>query len=54
MSSNGRGTDHGWGNNHLVWGKPVIGGQAIGEFIDYDDPEQWTGAKRLIPTLADV
>jgi len=54
LTTNGRGTDHGWGNNHLVWGKPVIGGQAIGEFIDYDDPEQWTGAKRLIPKLADV
>ncbi len=51
---NNRGTDHGWGNNHLVWGEPVRGGQAIGNFVDYDDPDQWTGARRLIPTLADV
>jgi len=54
LTTNGRGTDHGWGSNYLVWGKPVLGGQAIGEFIDYDDPEQWTGSKRLIPKLADV
>jgi len=54
LTTNGRGTDHGWGSNALVWGKPVLGGQAIGEFIDYDDPEQWTRSKRLIPKLADV
>lgn len=54
LTTNGRGTDHGWGSNHLVWGKPVNGAQAIGEFIDYDDPEQWTRSKRLIPKLADV
>ncbi|GEM_PF-2699465 len=54
LRPNNRGTDHGWGNNHLVWGKPVFGGQAIGDFVDYDDPDYWTGAKRLIPKLADI
>lgn len=54
LMPNNRGTDHGWGSNHLVWGNPVIGAQAIGDFIDYDDPDQWTRSKRMIPTLADV
>ncbi|MFT5674607.1 MAG: hypothetical protein ACI808_000529 [Paraglaciecola sp.] len=53
LKPNGRGTDHGWGNNQLVFGRPVLGAQAIGEFIDYDDPDQWTLAKRLIPKLSD-
>jgi uncharacterized protein (DUF1501 family) len=51
---NNRGTDHGWGSHQLVWGEPVSGGQAVGDFIDYDDPDHWTGAKRMIPKLADA
>lgn len=51
---NKRGTDHGWGSNHLVWGEPVLGGHAYGDFIDYDDPDHWTNAKRMIPKLADI
>jgi uncharacterized protein (DUF1501 family) len=51
---NNRGTDHGWGSHQLVWGEPVLGGQAVGDFVDYDDPDHWTGAKRMIPKLADV
>ena len=31
-----------------------ISGQTTGEFIDYDDPEQWTRSLRLILKLADV
>ena len=53
LKPNSRGTDHGWGSHQLIWGKPVNGGKAFGEFIDYDDPDYWTGAKRMIPKLAD-
>ncbi len=54
LKPNSVGTDHGWGNNQLVFGKPVLGNQAIGEFIDYDNPDYWTKSKRLIPKLADI
>ncbi len=54
LKPNSRGTDHGWGSHHLLWGKPVNGGQAFGEFIGYDDPDYWTGAKRMIPKLSDT
>lgn len=50
---NKRGADHSWGSNHPVWGKPVIGGRAIGDFIDNDDADHWTGGSRLSPKVAE-
>ncbi len=32
LTSNGNGTDHGWGGNTLVMGEPVNGGQIFGEY----------------------
>lgn len=32
LTSNGNGTDHGWGGNTLVMGEPVNGGQVFGDY----------------------
>jgi len=32
LRSNGRGTDHAWGGNAMVWGAPVDGGKVFGTF----------------------
>jgi len=34
LTSNGRGTDHGWGGNHFVLGGSVNGGQVFGRYPD--------------------
>ncbi|MBK1832691.1 DUF1501 domain-containing protein [Roseibacillus ishigakijimensis] len=34
LRSNGRGTDHAWGGNQLVWGAPVQAGKVHGHFPD--------------------
>ncbi|MFD2256712.1 DUF1501 domain-containing protein [Luteolibacter algae] len=34
LRSNGRGTDHAWGGNQMVWGGPVAGGKVYGAFPD--------------------
>ena len=34
LRSNGRGTDHAWGGNHLVMGGPVIGQRLYGRWPD--------------------
>jgi uncharacterized protein (DUF1501 family) len=34
LRSNGRGTDHAWGGNHLVMGGPVIGQRIYGQYPD--------------------
>jgi uncharacterized protein (DUF1501 family) len=53
LSSNGRGSDHGWGGNHFVVGGAVKGGAIYGNYpslalktaID-------TGQGRLIPSMS--
>ena len=53
LTSNGRGSDHAWGGNHVVMGGAVAGGDvygsypslALGSSVD-------TGRGRLLPTLA--
>ena len=53
LSRSGSGTDHGWGNHHIVMGGAVNGGQILGEVPppefghDYD-----MGRGRLIPQIA--
>jgi uncharacterized protein (DUF1501 family) len=54
LSSNGDGSDHGWGGNYFVAGGSVLGGQIIGEFphdisigSDLD-----IGRGRMIPTTS--
>ena len=32
LTSNGNGTDHGWGGNTLVMGNPVAGGKVLGQY----------------------
>jgi uncharacterized protein (DUF1501 family) len=52
LTSNGRGTDHGWGGNHWIAGGSVKGGKIHGQFPD-DLTENGilnVGRGRLIPT----
>ena len=52
ITSNGAGTDHGWGGNHFVLGGAVKGGQVFGQYPDdlSDDGPLSTGRGRIIPT----
>ncbi len=53
LSSNGRGSDHAWGGNHIVVGGAVKGGKIYGTYPDLAPNNTLdTGRGRLIPTLA--
>lgn len=53
LSSNGRGSDHAWGGNHLVMGSAVGGGDLYGSYPQlYLGNALDTGRGRLIPTTA--
>ncbi len=59
LSSNGNGTDHGWGGHAFVFGGAVDGGQLYGELPSFsatnnpDDADDGRGfAGRLIPALS--
>ena len=57
LRSNGRGTDHAWGGNALVFGGPVDGGKIFGTYPDLtlDGPDDVGQGGRLLPsTSADV
>lgn len=55
LTSNGQGSDHGWGAHHLVMGGAVKGGQLYGAFPSLDlggpNPND-AGQGRLIPNVA--
>ncbi|MEM0953096.1 MAG: DUF1501 domain-containing protein [Pseudomonadota bacterium] len=53
LSSNGRGSDHGWGGNHMVMGGAVRGGQVIGDYPDLalGNPRD-TGRGVLLPHIS--
>ena len=55
LTSNGQGTDHGWGGNVFVAGGSVKGGQVLGKFpsdITQTSPLSIDEMGRLIPTTA--
>ena len=53
LTSNGKGSDHGWGGHQLVMGGAVNGGSMYGEYpiLSQDSPLD-TGRGRYIPTTA--
>jgi uncharacterized protein (DUF1501 family) len=53
LVSNGKGSDHGWGNHHLVVGGAVQGGKLYGRFPNHtvDGPDD-IGSGNWIPSLA--
>ena len=53
LTSNGQGSDHAWGGNHMVMGGPVRGGDLYGTYPQlYADNDLDTGRGRLIPTTS--
>ncbi|MBX2882111.1 MAG: DUF1501 domain-containing protein [Granulosicoccus sp.] len=53
LTSNGDGTDHGWGNHHMVMGGAVNGGDVVGAMprMAVDGPDSVRNG-RVIPTLS--
>lgn len=53
LTSNGDGTDHGWGSHQLVLGAPVRGRQIYGTMprLEIGGPDD-VGGGRIVPTLA--
>lgn len=53
LTSNGAGSDHAWGGNHIVMGGGVNGRRVFGTYPDlYEDNALDTGRGRLIPTTS--
>jgi uncharacterized protein (DUF1501 family) len=53
LTSNGRGSDHAWGGNHIVMGGAVRGGEIYGRYPSlYQGNPLDTGRGRLIPTTS--
>jgi uncharacterized protein (DUF1501 family) len=54
LRTNGQGTDHAWSGNQFVFGKPVAGGQVLGDFpsLAIDGPDDVGRGGRLYPKLS--
>jgi len=54
LRSNGRGTDHAWGANAMVFGGPVDGGKVFGTYPDLtlDGPNDVGRGGRLLPSTS--
>jgi uncharacterized protein (DUF1501 family) len=53
LTSNGRGSDHAWGGNHLIMGGAVNGGELYGAYPSLHEGNPLdTGRGRLIPTTS--
>jgi len=53
LTSNGRGSDHAWGGNHIVMGGAVNGNQIYGDYPSlFEGNDLDTGRGRLIPTTS--
>ena len=53
LTSNGQGSDHAWGGNHMVMGGSVKGGRIYGTYPAlYENNPLDTGRGRLIPTTS--
>ena len=53
LSSNGNGSDHAWGGNHMIMGGAVNGNQIYGAYPDlYEGNPQDVGRGRLLPTTS--
>lgn len=54
LASNGDGTDHAWGAQHMVMGGPIDGGKMFGAFpsLELDGDDDYNGLGRMIPTLS--
>ncbi len=54
LTSNGTGSDHGWGGNHFVFGGAVVGGNVFGSYPASLAPNNIldTGRGRIIPTVS--
>jgi len=53
LTSNGRGSDHAWGGNHMIMGGAVQGGDIYGQYPNlYLGNSLDTGRGRLIPTTS--
>lgn len=55
LTSNGDGSDHGWGSHHFVMGGAVKGGRLYGNWPDvtgFDTGEHNIGQGRLLPTMS--
>jgi uncharacterized protein (DUF1501 family) len=54
LRSNGRGTDHAWGSNAMVFGGKVDGGKIFGNYPDLtlDGPDDVGRGGRLLPSVA--
>jgi len=54
LRSNGRGTDHAWGGNHLIMGGAVDGGKIFGQYpeLRFSGPQDIGGGGLLLPTTS--
>jgi uncharacterized protein (DUF1501 family) len=52
MTFNGSGTDHGWGNHHLIMGDAVRGGRIFGRFPELTPDGPDAGEGRWIPSTS--